>query len=56
MADAGAPSFLSPRVRKTGTTMSTEYREMVVHFYDELFTHGNLDVIDKYVGDEYIQR
>ncbi|MFJ3802512.1 ester cyclase [Streptomyces sp. NPDC090088] len=35
--------------------MSTENKEMVLHFYNELFSHGNLDVIDKYIGDEYIQ-
>jgi predicted SnoaL-like aldol condensation-catalyzing enzyme len=35
--------------------MSTENKELVVHFYDELFTHGNVEVIDKYIGDEYIQ-
>ncbi|MEU2778353.1 nuclear transport factor 2 family protein [Streptomyces sp. NPDC007162] len=35
--------------------MSTENKELVVHFYNELFAKGNLDVIDKYVGDEYIQ-
>jgi predicted SnoaL-like aldol condensation-catalyzing enzyme len=35
--------------------MSAENKEMVVHFYDELFGPGNLAVIDKYVGPEYIQ-
>jgi predicted SnoaL-like aldol condensation-catalyzing enzyme len=35
--------------------MTAENKEMVVHFYDELFSQGNLAVIDKYVGTEYIQ-
>ncbi|MFI2207640.1 ester cyclase [Streptomyces sp. NPDC020192] len=33
--------------------MSAENKEMVVHFYDQLFSHGNLEVIDKFVGPTY---
>jgi predicted SnoaL-like aldol condensation-catalyzing enzyme len=29
-------------------------KELVVHFYDELFRHGNLAVIDAFIGTEYI--
>lgn len=35
--------------------MSAQNKEIVMHFYEELFDHGNLDVIDKFIGDEYIQ-
>ncbi|UUZ82373.1 hypothetical protein LJK88_49705 [Paenibacillus sp. P26] len=35
-------------------TMTAENKEMVIHFYDELFNHGNLAVIDKFIGTEYI--
>ncbi|UWU26046.1 ester cyclase (plasmid) [Rhizobium sp. CB3060] len=32
----------------------TSNKEIVVHFYDQLFTHGNLEVINQYIGNEYI--
>jgi predicted SnoaL-like aldol condensation-catalyzing enzyme len=35
--------------------MTAANKEMVVGFYDELFGHGNLAVIDKFIGTEYIQ-
>ncbi|WP_030435802.1 nuclear transport factor 2 family protein, partial [Actinoplanes subtropicus] len=35
--------------------MSARNKEMVLHFYEELFGRGNLAVIDEYLGDEYIQ-
>lgn len=34
--------------------MTTRNKEIVAHFYDQLFSHGNLDVIDRYIGSEYI--
>ncbi|HTJ69749.1 MAG TPA: ester cyclase [Actinospica sp.] len=30
--------------------MSAENKKIVAHFYDQLFSHGNLDVIDEHVG------
>ncbi|MEU6550457.1 ester cyclase [Streptomyces sp. NPDC046915] len=33
--------------------MSAENKEIVLRFYDELFSHGNLEVVDKYVGSTY---
>lgn len=33
--------------------MSAENKELVTHFYEELFSHGNLEVIDKFVGNTY---
>lgn len=35
--------------------MTSENKELVLHVYDQLLRHGNLDVIDKFVGPEYIQ-
>ncbi|MFE3850812.1 ester cyclase [Streptomyces griseorubiginosus] len=34
--------------------MTARNKELVVHFYEELFRHGNLAVIDESVGTEYI--
>ncbi|MFF7887731.1 nuclear transport factor 2 family protein [Streptomyces sp. NPDC007896] len=33
--------------------MSAENKKMVAHFYDQLFSHGNLEVIDEFVGTTY---
>jgi predicted SnoaL-like aldol condensation-catalyzing enzyme len=33
--------------------MSAENKKIVTHFYDQLFSHGNLDVIDEHVGTTY---
>ncbi len=30
-------------------------KALVLYFYDQLFNHGNLSVIDKYIGSTYIQ-
>ena len=34
--------------------MTAQNKELVVHFYDQLFSHGNLAVIDEFIGPEYI--
>ncbi|WP_416983431.1 nuclear transport factor 2 family protein [Streptomyces sp. T028] len=35
------------------TTMSAENKKIVTHFYDQLFSYGNLDVVDELVGTTY---
>jgi predicted SnoaL-like aldol condensation-catalyzing enzyme len=34
--------------------MTAQDKQLVVHVYDQLFSHGNLDVIDEYFGPQYI--
>src|SRR5262249_890643 len=36
-------------------TMTAENKELQIHFYNEVFIHGNVELIDSFIGEEYIQ-
>lgn len=54
-AAAASPQPVPATWADGGNRQTAANKAMVVHFYDQLFNHGNLAVIDRYVRPDYIQ-
>lgn len=59
LSGTAAPAFASPsHTRHTASgapQQAAAKKAMVGYFYDRLFNHGNLAVVDRFVRDDYIQ-
>ncbi|MFI5799953.1 ester cyclase [Streptomyces sp. NPDC051677] len=54
-AAAASPRPVPAASALAGDREATANKAMVVHFFDQLFNHGNLAVIDRFVRPDYIQ-